>query len=204
MNSRSGRLRLLAVVFILGLGGGLGMAAAPAGAAVVGRHASAPDRANAGNPSMIAAGINGLLANYNSGYCLDAVRAQLAVQSDCNIANGNKNELWHTSDTISVGGLPYYHIVNNNNTCLGVQNGSTSAGARVVGWSCNTNQDQYWAQYTSFYCPTLTGSIDYPIINLKSNDVLGVSGNSTADNANVVIWPYQDLCNNQFWGPLPM
>jgi hypothetical protein len=39
--------------------------------------------------------------------------------------------------------------------------------------------------------------------NLNSGYVLGVGGNSTNWGAAVVQWPYQGVCNNQFWS-LPL
>jgi hypothetical protein len=99
----------------------------------------------------------------------------------------------------------YYQIVNDHNQCLGVAGGSTAQGARVVGWNClgTSHPDQYWMVNFGYSCSTANSPLYYPIFNYKSNRVLGVSGNSTAVGAAVVIWDFQLTCNNQYWRPGP-
>jgi hypothetical protein len=68
---------------------------------------------------------------------------------------------------------------------------------RIVGWRCiPSHQDQYWKVYTSY---PVADEIYDSVIDLNSGDVIGVSGNSTANGAAVVQWPYQSLARNQFW-----
>jgi len=197
MNGGSRRLRLLAIASILGLSSALGLAAAPAGAAATARHASTPIPTFARNAPRIAPDTTlGFLVNYNSGLCLGISGGHdnaPAVQWNC--LTGHPDQQWHTGGTNSAG---YYQIVNGDGECLGVSGGSTAAGARVVGWSClgTGHPDQYWLYQGLITCATYYS----PIFNYKSGLVLGVSGNSGAVGAAVVIWPYQGVCNNQFWG----
>ncbi|HEY3956618.1 MAG TPA: RICIN domain-containing protein [Streptosporangiaceae bacterium] len=109
----------------------------------------------------------------------------------------------HTDQEWTVGKMlpnDYYRIYNGYGQCLGVSAGSTHNGARVVATRCiNGDRDQEWQYGRGFGC----GKTDRysPIYNGKSGKVIGVSGNSTAEGAAIVIWSWVGpaSCNNQYW-----
>lgn len=173
----------------------VGVAAAPAGAATTAPHASHPI-ATRNAPRIGPDTALGFIVNYNSGRCLGITGGKHeapAVQFTC--LSGHPDQQWHTGAVNSAG---YYQIVNGDGQCLGVQGGSTGQGARVYGWNClgPSHPDQYWRYDGNITC----GTYYSPIINYASGRVVGVVGNSTANGAAVVIWSYQGVCNNQFWG----
>jgi endoglucanase len=163
------------------------LTAAPANATVTVQHAG-----------VITSTLS-FIGNYNSGFCLgigggSTVNGAGVVQFSC--INGHPDQQWHSGGTIAGG---YYQIVNGDGKCLAVGGGSTVAGARVVGWTCEgtSHPDQYWRIETGYNCDGY-----HPIFNYNARgDALGVSGNSHAEFAHVVIWPFQGGCNNQFWKP---
>lgn len=113
-----------------------------------------------------------------------------AVLWDC---NGHPDQTWHIGQQNFDG---YYQLINGDNQCLGVAGGSTTEGADIVGWTCNGHPDQYWLINTNIDC----GGGFNPILNFNAGGyVVAVAGNSTANGAHIVIWPYQGKCNNQFW-----
>lgn len=193
MKGKPRRLRLLVIASVIGLGGALGLAAAPASAATA-QHASTPSATGSGQAARITAGTPiDAIVNYHSGLCLGITGGEddaAAVQWTC---NGHPDQQWSVGGTNSAG---YYQLVNDDGECLGVAGGATAANSEVVGWSClgTSHQDQYWYVDTSISCGGY-----YPIYNYKSGRVLGVSANSTAVGAAVVIYGFQDTCNNQFW-----
>jgi hypothetical protein len=192
----TGRGRLLAVaVALVTIGISLGITA-PAGAAV-----GAPQRAGA--PAS-ASGAN--ITDWNGPkigtLCLGiagGLPRSPAVQWSC---ENHADQLWATGS--EYGSTGYYQFVNNDHQCLGVAGGSTQEGARVYAWNCIPGaRDQYWKWGQNFcekVLPLSGVTFDYnPLYNLKSGDVLGVSGNSSQVGAPVVIWRFQGVCNNQFW-----
>lgn len=171
-------------------------AAASPGHATVTAVDSAPRLAAAPAPGQRI----GHLFNYNSQYssvglCLgisDDNSNAPAIQWPCNTVG----QTWYYGASNSAG---YSQITWGNHQCLGVAGGSTAPLAQVVGWDCEpSHPDQYWLMFTSVYCSAL-GSHYYPIVNYKSGLVLGVAGGSTATGAHIVIYPYQAVCNDQFW-----
>jgi hypothetical protein len=121
--------------------------------------------------------------NWNSNKCV-GIDSGLAGIWNC---TNNPDQTWHWGDDY-LGVYAYRQLVNGNGKCLGVQGGSTAAGARVVAWTCNGNPDQYWL-YNSFY---------NTVTNNNSGMILGVSGGSTANSAAVVQW-YNNGHPDQSW-----
>jgi len=119
-----------------------------------------------------------------------------AVQWTC---NGHPDQIWHLG--LEWGNSAYYQLINNDDQCLGVAGGSIAQGARVVGWTCSTGApNQYWSAGSA------SCGLYHPYYNLGTvldgtDLVLGVSGNSLEAGASVVIWSFQDRCNNQYWEP---
>jgi hypothetical protein len=79
--------------------------------------------------------------------------------------------------------------------CMGVEGGRTSNGSRVLQWNCNGAPDQLWNV-------DFSGS-DRQVVNYlrsPSNQYacLGVSGGSTAQGAQLVVWQC-DGSRNQKW-----
>jgi hypothetical protein len=132
--------------------------------------------------------------NYNSSLCLGINGSGDAGQWPCTYVN---DQAWHQG--AQYGNSGYFQVINVNGQCLGVSGASRSQGARVVGFRCiSSHPDQYWTVNTSVTC-IKSGITFYPIINKNSGQVLGVAGNSLSRSAAVVQWPYQSICNNQFW-----
>jgi hypothetical protein len=107
-------------------------------------------------------------------------------------------QTWYTGAVNSAGYYQIYWLRDGVRQCLGVGGGSTASGARVFGWKClgTTHPDQYWKVVSGLNsgCP----GYNY-IFNYKSGKVLGVTRNSTAAGAYVVIFGDQKACNNQQW-----
>jgi hypothetical protein len=138
------------------------------------------------------------IVNYNSGLCLGVQGGGVdaaAVQYNC---NGHPDQQWHWGAENS-NNPGWFQLVNASNVaggvCLGVQGGSTALSAAIVGWHClgSNNTDQYWQNIPD----TCSGAV--PINNLKSNYVVGVPGNSIANDTKLIQYKYQQVCNNQFW-----
>ena len=149
------------------------------------------------------------LVNYASGYCLGIAGGSPtvgtdAVQWNC---NGNPDQQWAVRSTTTVDGVVFDQLESNDNAlCLGVSGGSTTEGAKLVGWNClgTDHQDQWWANIDSEasggpYCDGYE-----PIANLKDAEagktyVIGTQGGSSAEGADLVQWNWQKTCNNQYW-----
>lgn len=192
------RISLAVAVPALCLTGGMvSMAAAPANAATTRVHATAALRPlprgvhqrHIGGVFQSASAFN--LVNFNSGLCLGIDGGRIdadAVQWSC---NGAANQAWHWGSQWGTSG--YYQLINASGACLGIINGSGQSGARIVGWSClSGHPDQYWT-------PAGNCSGYSAIFNLNSGLVVGVTGNSFNVGAAVIQYPYQGVCNNQFW-----
>lgn len=180
----------------------LGATGASATAAAAATRGHATVTAVAPAPRPAAGTVIGMLINYNSkftatGLCLGISGNNSnapAIQWPCNTVG---QVGWTIGGSNSAG---YYQIEWKTGQCLGVAGGSTSPGARVVSWDCGglRHPDQYWLIFTSTDC-TAGGKPYHPIVNYKSGLVIGVSGGSLATGAHIVIFPYQGVCNNQFW-----
>jgi hypothetical protein len=108
-----------------------------------------------------------------------------------------RDHAWNVIRTKSAEGVSWAQLQNNSGQCLGVAGNSTQAGARLVTQACNrNNRSQFWNN-TKEGVACSGGTT--PIVNLKSGDVVGVSGGATGVGSAVVIFEYQKTCNNQFW-----
>jgi hypothetical protein len=141
------------------------------------------------------------IVNWNSGLCLGIAGGGVDVQAVQFTCNGNPDQQWHWGNPNSA--FPaWFQLVNGTNVaggvCLGVAGGSVNSDAAIVGWHClgSNHPDQYWAPITTPN-PVCDGAT--PIDNLNSNFVVGVPGNSIANNTKLVQFTYQHQCNNQYW-----
>ncbi|MCO5973966.1 RICIN domain-containing protein [Actinoallomurus soli] len=123
--------------------------------------------------------------NYNSGMYLDITGPSTNNGSKVHqwTWTGADNQWWFRYDSNYGNVFTRY----GSNKCMGVSGSSRSAGAPVVEWDCNGSSDQQW-----IYIPTggyANGWPLYNIINLNSQQCLGVTGGSKALGAQVVQWP---------------
>jgi ricin-type beta-trefoil lectin protein len=106
---------------------------------------------------------------------------------------GSANQVWH------YGGVhgAYTQLINNGTgQCLGVYGASTSAGARVVVWSCDGYDDQYWLPDSN-----APGVIDF--VNQNSQMVIQIACNCGTNGATIDQEPASGLGSpNQLWYPL--
>ncbi|MEV6486999.1 RICIN domain-containing protein [Streptomyces sp. NPDC051576] len=81
------------------------------------------------------------------------------------------------------------HIINNNSgKCLVDPGGSTTAGEKLIQWSCNDNySSQYWSLEDGF--TDQNGDDWYHVVNAYSGQCLGVPGASTEAGLQVIQWP---------------
>jgi hypothetical protein len=82
------------------------------------------------------------LVNRNSGRLLNSQSgASQGTQLDQWQDTNSNNQWWKLTDT----GDGYYRLVNvRTGLCADVESGSTSDGARVIGWPANTGTNQQW------------------------------------------------------------
>jgi len=145
-------------------------------------------------PSVVAS-----IVNYATGYCLGTYEGHNnadAVVWRCNTA---RNQQWSEK----VPGNFAEKIENGNHDCLGVAGGSTRQGAHVVAWKCEDGSaNQLWV-YGTTICYKPGYSMSYSVIeNYETGMVIGVSGASTKQGVDLVMWPKQ-ACpgpgDNQNW-----
>jgi hypothetical protein len=162
--------------------------------------ASTPRQAPVATHAPTAIGSAGAAAASTEPYTGTLVFVNYSVDRCIGIAGGRagiynctflKDQAWRVIRTKTVRGNSYAQIENRKGQCMSV------SGARVVGQKCNkSNNAQYWNN-------TIKGVVcrdgSTPVVNLKSGDVVGVKNASTANGAAVIIFGYQDRCNNQFW-----
>jgi hypothetical protein len=197
------RLKLLpavaVAVAVLGVAAMYSTAAAPAQATTT-PHAVGPALAGRTLHMPAAASTTSYyyFPNYNdSNRCLGINSSGDAGLWNCTFSG---DQQWLINGSKTSGSDTYYQFKNQDNKCLGVTANSTSDDARIVGQDCDgTNDSQFWAILNS----PCSGEF-FPILNYRGaidskNDVVGVSGNSSANGAAVVLWSYQGVCNNQFW-----
>jgi ricin-type beta-trefoil lectin protein len=83
----------------------------------------------------------------------------------------------------------------NSGLCMGVEGGHTNNGHRVIQWGCDgTDNQKWWIDFSGDYSE---------VVNRRASDsrkvaCLGVSGGSTADGAQLVVWEC-DGSDNQQW-----
>ena len=127
-----------------------------------------------------------VFVNYSVDRCIGIAGGNAAIYN-CTFVN---DQAWRVIRTKTVSGNSYAQIENENGQCMSVSR------ARVVGQTCNSsNNAQYWNNTIK---GVVCGSAS-PVVNLKSGDVVGVQNGSIANGAAVIIFGYQDRCNNQFW-----
>jgi len=105
--------------------------------------------------------------------------------------NSSSNQHWH------YGGLhgAYAQIINGDGQCLGVSNGSNSAGAHVIMWSCNGADSQYWLPENNF-----PGVIDF--LNQNSQMVIELTCHCYANGSDLYQEPYYVFGSPwQLWYP---
>jgi hypothetical protein len=125
--------------------------------------------------------------NYHAnGKCI-GISNTWAGDWNCNSTHPDQNWRWGQSNFFG-----YQQIINNDERCLGVDGGSTARGARIRDWSCNGNDDQYWA-----LIDTGVAGTSY-IVNFKSGYVIGVLNASTANGAELVQWS-RNTNGDQYW-----
>jgi hypothetical protein len=133
--------------------------------------------------------------NPNSGRCIGIRPNGYAGIWNCTT---NPDQTWQWQNAISSGGVVWAQLVNGNGMCLGVSAGSTSAGARIRVWQCESVMNQYW----SLSNPNGTSYI-VNLGGLNANGfggacIIGVRGGSTANGADLVLWAPTGA-PNQFW-----
>ena len=124
----------------------------------------------------------GPLHAVGAGKCADVPNSTPGSQTQINTCSGQSNQAWtHSSSnqlTVTVSG---------NTLCLDASGQGTSAGTKVITWSCNGQANQQWNVNSD---GTVTGA--------QSGLCLDVTGASTANGALLELWS----CNggsNQQW-----
>ncbi|MEU5265788.1 arabinofuranosidase catalytic domain-containing protein [Amycolatopsis sp. NPDC021455] len=124
----------------------------------------------------------GPLHAVGAGKCLAAPNSTQGTQSQIAGCTGQPNQTWTRTSAgelrVTVGG---------STLCLDASGQGTSAGTKVITWSCNGGGNQQWTVNSN---GTVTGG--------QSGLCLDVTGASTADGAPVELW----TCNggsNQQW-----
>jgi hypothetical protein len=127
-----------------------------------------------------------VFVNYSVDRCIGIAGGQASIDN-CTYEN---DQAWQVIATKTVHGSTYAQIENTKGLCLGVSK------TRVVGQTCHSaDNDQYWNNtLNGKICGTAT-----PVINLATGNWVTVEGGSTANGAPVVMRPYQNRCNDQFW-----
>ncbi|MFJ9344548.1 RICIN domain-containing protein [Streptomyces sp. NPDC101733] len=105
------------------------------------------------------------------------------------------DHLWRLTFAFTQGTTHYYKVENLNSfQCLGVQGGSTGAGAPVIQWPCGDYRDHYWALMPDKYGSRLK--------NLNSQQCLTIPGGTGDQGTGLIQWP----CGDQFdqvWNHTP-
>jgi Ricin-type beta-trefoil lectin domain len=197
------RVRIIAVMSALGLAGGmLSLAGAPARAASAAAHSTALKRASASATRIHLAADPFPLRNYekSGNWCLGISYGRDNAPAILWGCNGRPDQQWHFGAHTSWDNVTWYQIINNDNQCLGVLNGSTSRGATIVGWNCANHTDQYWWEDTGI---TICNGY-HPLFNFNaalhgSWEVAGVSGGRISQGTPIILYRFQAPCNNQEW-----
>jgi hypothetical protein len=120
------------------------------------------------------------------------------------------NQDWQFSGSplyASIGGSlqPFYHLSNDLGDCLGTSHGDTSDNTDLVAWSCGgmTDEDQYWWADPVGNACGYYALVNYePMLETGEYYVAGVGDGSIKDGTNLVLFNWQNACNNQAWnGP---
>jgi Ricin-type beta-trefoil lectin domain-like len=213
---RRSRICVLAAGTLLAAATGIA-STAPAAAARISSHISRPVTASVtAVPHKAATADPFNVKNYLSTVINRAICLGISGGLDDNPAvvwtcNTHADQQWHFGAVYPPDPV-YGQIVNGNNDCLGLSGGNTAEGTRVVAKDCTavglaSSADQLW-WVVNILCQGPTGGSYYPFQNAKATQahsgtpfVAGTSGGGTANGTAVVIWKYQNSCNNQFWAP---
>jgi hypothetical protein len=120
--------------------------------------------------------------------------------------NGNPDQQWRWGTTASYNGIVYQQLENGHNQWLGTDGGLTNIGTELVSWTClgSDHPDQYWA--APYYTDCGLGHIiyDYATVAAGQLNVIGTLGGGTStDGTPIILWDFQNSCNNQIWYPAP-
>ncbi|MER6332644.1 RICIN domain-containing protein [Streptomyces sp. NPDC001034] len=110
------------------------------------------------------------------------------IQWPCGAFN---DHFWILKYAFTQGSTSYYQAVNlNSGQCLGVQGGSTDAGAPVIQWPCGDYHDHYWGLVPDKYGSRLK--------NLNSQQCLTIPGGTGDQGVGLIQWPCGDQID-QVW-----
>jgi hypothetical protein len=121
--------------------------------------------------------------------------------------NNHLDQKWHWGNSVTYNGFIYTQLVNGFGQCLGTNGGAINENVGLVSYTClgATHPDQYWeapifnncyrADYAFSYLYNYA-SVDAPTDNLL---VIGTKGGVLTQNTPVVMWNFQEECNNQMW-----
>jgi hypothetical protein len=192
-----GKSILVAVVPALAASAFLAASVMPAQAAPARVAAASQQNAPGTRDGAPPSGRTGPIVNYATGYCLGTQGGHNNTDVVVWTCNNSKNQTWTEQHTAQIP----QPIKNGNGDCLGVAGGSTSEGAHVVAWTCQSGAlNQLWTTGTGNEC-NINNDHYWTIQNYETGLVLGVSGASTKEGADVVMWSLQKSpsCNNQYW-----
>jgi Ricin-type beta-trefoil lectin domain len=145
------------------------------------------------------------LRNYKSpsgqSYCLGVSadeNDQSAVLYKCNAHADQRWQVYPVYPDKSAGGRTFWNLVNNNGSCLAVAGRSYAEDAAVYGWTCEGTDDQYWTQ--AGVCPNgYAALLNYNAYIHDKFYVAGVSGGVIANDRPIILFQYDNECDNQFW-----
>jgi hypothetical protein len=134
------------------------------------------------------------ISNPNSGRCI-GISTGLAGIWDC---TRNSDQLWTALGRwCATDGLCWWHFENDNGACLGIWGGSTDAGARAVGYSCLTHEDQYWRVLSDGRGHSYFANMN-AFYSSSPAYILGTNGGLQDNGTQIVLfWP--DGTYNQRW-----
>jgi Ricin-type beta-trefoil lectin domain len=137
-------------------------------------------------PGADAAVTKFLIYNELTGGCIGISGTGEAGDWLCQAAQ-SPDQIWRWGPGIVPG---YAQLVNDKGQCLAVAGGSTTVGARIVGYRCigPDSRDQYWSWNGEGY-----------IVNLKAtNRIIGIEGASQTNGAPLVLWRAENH-SDQIW-----
>jgi hypothetical protein len=114
--------------------------------------------------------------------------------------NAHADQRWQFESVYpnkTYGGYTFMNLVNNNGSCLAVAGASYTEGTDLYGWTCKGSPDQFWAVYSD--CDGYAALLNYNAYEHGDTYVAGVAGGVIKDGTSIVLYQYQNECNNQFW-----
>lgn len=129
------------------------------------------------------------IAGVQSGKCLEIPNGvtTLGVQAAIATCNGATRQLWRAE---AVGGAFRLRNVATN-LCADVEGASTSNGARIIQWTCGTQNNQL------FTTPDVSAGI-VRVVSAGGGKVWDVLSGRTADGSPVAQWTWNGGSNQQF------